>query len=684
MTTTMFKRLFSLNLALLLTALLAVPAAAQEPTLEEELQALMAAADTDLREAKTHPEREEDVSLLANTAFILDGGTAVSGDADASGTGWSYTASNNRLTLTDAYGGDPISVYTGLNLYVDGTVTINGANGSDAIYHKLDNLSGADTDDYLTVRILSGSQLTLKGGDGSTWGGSGIYSNYIVNINCQGTLILNGGDADTDSFTNDAGELEESYAGDGIFASGIILNGSGITSTGGNINSYSTEHGLAGCGIYGRIVYVRADCTLQGGYSNYDPGPGLYYTSSCTFGFNTITMINGGTKSALLRSSTASAYTLAAHTTMTRKSSSNYSTLYIKPNSYGFRMSGEPGWYKKVGTATFSSLEPYPTTYNLADYSPDFFRDNYALVAWEHYTSGEVFPLNATYTPESYTLLEAVWVSATPTALVTILNGLDGKLSGDQLYRRFEGKTIELPSTLTYEDDNILLGWSSQIAPKADSTTGLLGGLWYEGGDIVAPSATSATLLYAQSAGEGQYALYHPNGGTFTSGGTLLVQGSKTAGTMTISAPDASCVTAPEGMQLAGWATSADAAAARYEPGDSVILTKGTVTHLYAKWEPKEYIAQFSGLTITHCPGTGALEIAVPGGWDSETGTTTLTAALFNSSGKALSTAVAETAAEATMELAYTGEIPTLRIFRQDEDYLPVGDPLEPDLASIT
>jgi len=529
-----------------------------------------------------------------------------------------------------AYGGDVLTIsnamegYGGYGLYASGSISVYGSNhtavGGDAAY-----FGGYGT--RAPSVSITAENCSFTGGTGSTYGGAGILGGTSVSLS-KGSISVTGGDADV--------------------------------------------HG--GYGILTPKATIRADCTLQGGYGYTSPAPGLFYESTCVFGANNITMINGGDEIAFQRAVGSSNPSTSPHTN-TYGYGTNYSTIQIRLKDYWLDLyansaSGR-GWNFE-GESTFSTLQPYGTTYDLADYI--FESSRYTQVGWgdRYNTAGKnILPLNTVVRPTTSTSLYAVWTSVTPENLI-VLNGMEGMITTSERYTTTVGESVELPDSLRYSGGKSLLGWSSEVVPEADES-GTLSGVWYEGGDTVYSNPCSATLLYGQS-DTGVYAVYHPNGGTFTNGGSILVQGTRsTDSDLTVYAPTADVITAPEGLMLAGWAASPTAATPKYESGKGIPLdSNDDPIHLYAVWKPGEFTTEVNGMTVTHIPATGTVTVTVP--LRTPRVGELLAAGIYREDGQLISFAMTPVrSATFSLTATYTGAASEVRLFLLEGDRSPAA-----------
>ena len=174
------------------------------------------------------------------------------------------------------------------------TVTIDAGNDKVEVTLKDVNIK-AKTDSGSALTSKGDVTLTLKGdnhltgGNGDTYGGSGIAS--------TGSLTISGGE--TDSLTAQGGSGEN--GGDGITSSGsLTISGGTVTATGGNSTG---SVGSGGSGIHsgGDVTISGGTVTATGGDSTGSDGSGGYgiYSSSTT-------TISGGTVTATGGDSTGS------------------------------------------------------------------------------------------------------------------------------------------------------------------------------------------------------------------------------------------------------------------------------------------------------------------------------------------------------------------------------------------
>jgi len=788
--------LLHLSLTVLLALALAVPAMAREYAVgaPEERVKLLAeelppAAEEDpaelleIRQAMLDLEdTNEPLSLMSTgIAFSLDNGTQVSGDTEASGTGWTYTAEENLLVLTSEYGGGRIDISCGLTIRIEGDVTIAAPNsetyGDSAIRHTITSVGEPGESDTLLIEIPKGSSLTVTGGYGYYGGGSAISSDHDVRINSQGTVTLTGGDSYYPGYTS-AGESKHAYAGHGLKAVDITLSGSGISANGGGFRTTISSFGYGGSGLFatghvflhgsdfslfggrgsyyggygintktvtvqaervsalggnaatcgghgiyasgnvyltsgsitasggdgntaansggigGRGVatlgsfYVSATATLTGG-NGYACAAGVVYGNTCNFGLANVTVQGRGQIEVFpVKYFTGATATISYHEHVHAPTSDDKTTLIVRINEYEMILDGNGGTFN--GSEQLSmEKSPYPTYYDLADYP--FTMSGRALMGWgssstTEANSNNLLPLNARVHPKAdRATLYASWTSTDYEKNLIILNGLEGRLENNYLYESYANHPVTLPTELDYgSTTDALLAWSTEIVPEADEDTHIFSGQWFSGGDEITPQESIPTILYGQAESDGSYVLYHPNGGTLKDGGTLLVQGSRTGNSdLQVLTPDGSCLTAPEGLVFAGWATSAEGAV-QYEGNDSLTLTDGTVTHLYACWEPPtlETVTD-TGLTIAFQPFSKTVQITAPADWGEAPDAQTLIAGLFTEDGRLLQVDLGTPGTE-SLELTYTSDTPpVLRVFALDKTHSPAAKKTELALSSL-
>lgn len=813
MASSMFKRILSLNLAVLLGLTLTVPAMALGIPLGEEPDKQMqiipsedflsldpgVVSETFLSGRYADRELDEQLLLLGTTdpyEITVNGSTFLSNEtktgSGASGS-WIYYPDRNTLYLQNYVGGS-ISSQGSLTVYANGTVSVTASDGNDQGEHGISStgnlriwvlenavlsvsggngpngggnavyssggsisclsngeacFSGGNTTESSSktggsgilayyVLMLDGSNITCNGGDGvyyggygadaysvtvnvtdgqftggrGSYGGSGILSSYGGATVSNSTVTCNGGNGekngghglyiyggtlnlDGDYITCNGGAGKNNNGGHGIYAysiEGISNSGNVVLKTGyvlANGGNGSTEASSApelhtgGRGICTTAsISIYTDCTLTGG-NGYNSAAGITYGKNCTFDLVNVTVRKQGiftsNSKPIMSYPGASVATLHAHTS----SKETDNSIEITINEYTLTFSGNGGTLD--GKESFSDTAPYPTYYNLPDYP--FTRDGYALMGWSlvadassSYTS-QVVPLNDRRFPKADFTLYAMWASTDGNPV--ILNGLDGRLAGTLLYESYQ-EAVTLPEKLDYES-NQLLAWNTEIIPKEDPDTHLFSGIWHEGGETVVPTDTP-TILYGQSVGTGSYAVYHLGSGTAPQGGTLLVQGTRATGSgLQVLTPDKTQVSAPDGLSLAGWATSENSEV-QYECGEKVTLKSGTVTHLYACWEDVAIETETDhGLQISFTPSQKSVCITAPENWGEASGAKLLVAALYASNNQLLQATAQDLSADRTeLTLTYdTDTVPILRIFALDQDQHPTGTHVELDLKTL-
>lgn len=648
------KKLLCLNLALLLALMLALPAAASVRTGYPEKQP-PANRFTAVPVGGITPLSDE-----AEAYNIYVDGTTLSSDTDASGAGWTYTAATNTLALS-SYNGGEIFAQGDLTVTSSGTSFVAGT-----FYH------GISATGDLDVRVLSGS-LFVYGADSTSTGYGAVCANGSVSCGNYGS-----GSA---YFVGGNSSSEEDAGGFGILSAvSIFLYGKNMTIWGGDSEQFE-----GGCAVYAPDVRLFADdCMILGGdgpaYDGLYDGFGIYadtlsvygdceisgsigvgYAISCYIGEANVTV--SGSLVAFSRPTDISAPTWSRHVTR----SGDYAKYTFRVNSYTLTLEGNGGTL--ATGAAFTSLNAYyPASHHLSHYI--FQRSGYVQVAW---TGGDTtYPLDTVFQPESSCTLSAQWLAARANSI--ILNGLSGTFPDGNFYEKYSNTAVTLPSDLRYDGGAFLIAWCTEVAATPDRLTQLYNGRWYAVGDTVSPSNSEAISLYAKAHKGGTYAVYHSTEGAITTGGSLLIQGTDDAATtsLTVYAPDASYLAAPEGYEFAGWAIFEDAYDVDYASGDPVYLAAGGILHLYARWE--NVLLDTDGLTISRILGANSIQVDASADWCSASGAETVICAVYDTDGKMLSCTVAPLTDEALhLDVSFDDTADHCKLFKLDSDHAPVG-----------
>ncbi len=659
--TAQIKKLLSLNLALLLLVMTAVPVSAEDEAIEH--QALQSASVEAEVIADALQKAEERVELLEATEpyKINVGGRVFYSNEDVSGVNWKYTAEDNTLVLTN-YSGSTIVAMGGLTIVTEGTVSVTGADDTDGGYY------GIVVDGDLTLLIAKGS-LTVTGGAGNMKGAEAVASNGQIDCVCLGEATFIGGQ----TYLNQYGDDDMLQGGNAMQAKVVRLIGDGTTLIGGKGSTEAS--GIGGCGVLANEVYVYGDCTIKGG-SAYCGGPGIFYIDYAYIGVVNA-LIQSGSGSVQLDAivtNTDNSWYRSRHTTWY----GSYTSMRFEVNQYTLDLWGMGG--VTTNRATFTSLtDYYPAEYKLADYP--FEREGYVQVAWRT-TADKLVPLNTVYCPTADTRLMAEWIAVENGDIVLNSNG--GKTADGYIYKNYGSADVTLPG-VTFEEDT-LLGWCSEIVPEENEEL-KLSGRWYTDGYTVPTNAGCVQTLYAQSESTGQYALFHTGEGTASEGGNILVYGTlSTATNLQVTAPGETDVTAPRHYELAGWSSDAQANTVEYESGDTVALEVGETQHFYAQWKPIYYEVVQDEIVFTVAPVISDVQVSVPSNLYDASEVTRCMAALYDENGRMLSCDIAGYQAGTDCELLVSSSKDTAavcKVFFLGEDHQPVRQAIVYDLTSF-
>ncbi len=661
MLTTQKQKLISLNLAALLILLLALPVGAAEPA-QTGSEGLREALLAQQMERIAPAGEEEQAELSAQEPYRLQVGTTVfKSDQDRSGTGWAYTAANHRLTL-NGYQGGGIAASGDLVIYTYGENQVTGKNGTR--YGE----DGIVVDGALEINVKRNSTLQVSGGSGREGAGQGVSvpRGYL-------TCWITGG------FYAQGGELTlaADAGGHGLYAGGVSLYGIGdqgiAIAQGGQ-----SRKGIGGSGIFSLSVYVDVNCMVVGAEGLLG-GDGIFFGNSCNIGIIEGYFAGGAASSASIYNgvpiynSDGVSWYYNEHTTLTEVGRE----LVVTVNEYTLRLNGNGGRYN--GQTYVSDTQKYPSYYWLSDYI--FQRDKYAQVGWKE-SNGDFVALNDFYNPEADTTLSAEWIMVDPGDIV--INSLSGTLNDGSHYRS-QRTALTLPMRLQGYNDTSVLGWSSAVDPRIDFDTYAVEGAWYEGGDVILPDKDRVQLLYGHAAG-GNYARYHPNGGTIQDGGTILVQyTTPTGGDLEVYALDDSAMTAPQGCVFRGWSRAADVDTIRYKAGEVISHTPtqtSEVIDLYAVWEQVEFVETLEpGVQVRSNTETGEVSVELTQEWCQDKGAQTVIAAGYSGAGGArmLDAAVASCGTgDVRLTVAGSPKTPNqVKLFVLDNDLAPTCACLE-------
>lgn len=653
-----YRRLFSLNLALLLVGI--------------AFSGLSAAAYTGTGDiaATSHPARVDHLShkrsskarLMGETTepyYILVGQELFYSNQDASGDTWAYVAEDHALYLEN-YSGGSIYALGDLNIFTYGLVNISGDYGLSSPPDV--GYDGISVDGELYLYIMEG-HLYTSGGTGVYQGGDGVYASSTLAVYSQGDAFFTGGQ--TQASTNGANLC---VGGDGICGGVVVLMGGGIRAIGGTCHG-----GGGGCAVNSPAVEVLAHCALTGG-PGYYAGPGVYYGDYCSFGPVDVTVSSGsGTyPEYAICSDSENNWYYSKHTTLTATNTS----VVIRVKEYTLTLFGNGGVLDTE--ATFTNLRAYyPASHDLSQHV--FTREGHLQVSWRT-TANSLLPLNDLYMPQETTRLYAQWAEVAEGDI--LLNGLQGAFPDGSGYQVYSGVDVTLPENLTYQEDNSLLGWCDLLSPVFDEDTHLLSGVWFTGGDVIAGDPEVVQQYFAHPRYSGQYAIYHSGEGSLTGGGTILIQGTtSTYSDLQVIIPDGGVMTAPQGYELAGWATS-PGGSARYLPGDELQLTIGSIVHLYPVWQLGPVSAVEDGVTFTLDRVKNILTITIP----SERACEATAACVYTDAWKALDCAYSTSQGDSDTILTLrvpAGTLPVCKVFFLDSEHGPTDLPITIDLIHL-
>lgn len=605
----------------------------------------------------------------SGSAYLISvDGTYFLSDEVRSGAGWSYEGGNLKL---DNYNGREITASGDLYIYTYGTSTVQGKSG-------VIGANGIAVSGDLDISVRNGS-LSVYGGGGTRYGGDAIYTaNTFYCFSYGGTAHFAGGNA-----RNGEGGGHGISAGT-VHALGSSNSGTRLTATGGAASLYD-QGASGGCGILAAAVYVSADAIIRGGDGNV-AAPAIFFRHGCEIGCANVELYGGkystGSYAKPIQFSPSSDQTWYYHPHTTVNAYGGHYSITV--NRYRLTLVGNGGWY---GSATFTSLiDYYPSYYDLSKYV--FSRFGHTQVAWTD-ASGDLVPLNDSFSPHGNTYLFAEWVDTQAGDI--LLNGLSGTLEDGAYWRRYRDiPSVTLPSTLRYDGKEIgLAGWGSSLTPDEDAN-GMLNGTWYEAGGSVSASPATPTTLYALKNDVGSYVIYHPTDGAPKTGGNMLLQHRYKASCTDLEvylADGAEYLTAPEGYRFSGWAEQAGGEM-KYTAGASVVVTEGSPLHLYAVWQPLEYKYSTPECSVWVEPVSKTITLETPHSWYSgPEQPKTLISAIYDAKGKMLRCVVSPAGTDqqpCTVSMQYTGDtLPTVKAFAQQSGYTPLAGSIVMDLSKM-
>ena len=520
------KKIIAVNLALLLifSLFFCIPAYA-----EEEDVCVGYACPSEIRgggEEGFSDGMSLAVEALTDPYRIYVGSTSFYSNTSASGAGWTYNGSNNRLTL-DGYNGPSIKTSGDLVIYSYGTVTVSGSDSS-------------------------------SGYDAITVGGS---LDFIL---IDGTAALTGGNGTS------------SFGGDGIDASVLFvyaLDDTVFNCSGGDGATYG-GHGINGVSV---DLYPNA-ATIMGGNGGTFPGSGIDYYSDLYIDVCSMVAQGGGTAGyGISYSGSGSNFYISPHVTLVRDD--NHHMYTFTPKTYTLTLDGNGGTYNGIGSVSLPG--PYPTYTDLGDYV--FSRNEYQQVGWATASDlSAVYPLSAYYLPNSDTTLYASWTEVDDSTVLFIGNG--GSISGELFWKTTTGASVHMPDrNEAVASDSNLIGWTDSLKLTSDDDHMLCGGSrWYMPG--AAAKLDAQTTLYAQWSSEyGNIIYYNGNGGTNGAGSAAAVQGILSSGSSLSLYVQDDLGFARTGYRFIGWK---DASGTAYQEGAEVPTPTASlsVTELFAQW----------------------------------------------------------------------------------------------------
>lgn len=706
----MKKKILSLNLVLLMLAMMVQPVsagqydavdysdvidniAAERGSMVEapdEFTTASDAADDTLTQYKdivnNIGSNDNNVSTYSNTTAydIWVESEHFMSDTDASGKGWTYKADENKLTLDNCFIQDTAIRASGdLTVYAKGKVDIMADRDSKMGF----GYDGIETDGFLTL-YAAGDELSIWGGDGIVrYGVSASYAkggNAItarggfLGVFVSGETILYGGE-NSEGTTVKLGTF-------GIYAPTVQLtsqNKAKVKIHGGS-NYNTSSDSTAGVGIIAARVSIEAESYISAGERGTCSAPGIFFSESCEFGaVNSEVAGSSGIdgRAYAIQNPDDNKPRYSIHTTVTDKGY-NVKTAVKK---YTFKLIGNGG-YTSNGNTQLSFTDYYPASYQLSKYV--FERTGYTQIGWNQFAGMDDLsvPLNDVYTPTSPSQLTAYWAKTNKGEV--LLNCLEGQFSDGKCYKNYGNKSVELPESLLYSGNKLmLLGWSDEPdSDPAENDSYVYAGKWYAGGTTVDPDSSKTTVMYGRAADNG--VIYHPMAGILKNGGNIIVQGLK--GTLstdkTVQVIGQEKMNAPAGYEFAGWSVSEDSDVVKYKPGDEITLKKGALYNLYAVWDKTSYTySPENGVTVTYRPDDKNISIELTSEWCSKNSVSNSACALYRN-GKQISAAAQKYSSGTNVKLSmdYTGSDDiSCSIFTADTKWKPTRQPITFSITDV-
>lgn len=568
-------------------------------------------------------------------------------DESASGSGWRYDPYEQALYLTNYSGGgifagDNLTVYTSgtcsvtggqytidgityganafatsdssLRVYVQsGTLTATGGNSNyrsgsalrgSTIYLDVESgaaarlYAGQTTGSYNgeyrsgadavsangNVTIYNAGTLTVTAKDAVFWGGYGVY--------CRNFYYYGGGTA-TITAGNTTGT--EHDGGLGIGAGGDVeFSGTGsITVKGGNASTSSSAQRTGGAAVWSESgsISIMMGCTLTGG-NGYYAGPAIRGNGSDIHfkandyangkqGAITLTAGSGQNRWALWAEEYS--YSGAFTTKPLYNQDECCYQITFTVNSYTLKIDGNGGKYS--GSSSKTLTKPYSTVVDLSGYA--FTKSGYTLVAWEENSTGNYYAWNTSYRIYGDDTLVAQYEQR-ETGDVLLLPGKNtGTINGYVYYYFAPGDYVQLPSNA---DDPLVYG-TGKTAPTMDAMHINQSPIYVDQHEANPSKQTTLYAYHAYVTSFTNLVIYHPTEGSVKQGGNALWQ----ADSDELTVLGASYLTAPSGMQFAGWSTDWGGPV-EYEPGEKIPYYKERSRRdLYAVWEPITHTLTLDG-----------------------------------------------------------------------------------------
>lgn len=563
---TIWKRLISLNLALLMCLTLIVPAWADN----------------------------DDGSSACGTIQSLywaagDSGHAVASVAFEDNLTEEVTLSKITCVIDDAE-------VTGVPMCVEaGEDVMQFVNGSFGVSADADANANADTNNILKARRFSFTKAQ-----------DGTYEAAESPEETPSANAVTRGEPSASSYWVSVGGKKHTFEGnkpaDPIYGEGfsVYFNCFGTITNIPQIylnSSYSGYPISAGCDLN---LYLNSGVSITGA-SNFNGGDAIRVSGDLALGGGPATITGTGNgvgvrcKGCVLEVSTleirggADAWAIEDDWSCDRGVTvvASDGLVTTRPWKSTLTLDGGGGFTDKEESSYSKTFEYRASATDLRTYADSFHKPDSVQVGWtidgkeEQPVNGYLFP--DTLFPNgdgSAVTATAKWEPVSDNEVVLYTGFGSTKFS----YQKYSG-SVTLPETAVDYDDSgnqqSVAYWCDSVSESSDWNGVVSGAAWLAGEALNAGSVASRLLLPRPILNSTLVA-YHPNGGAVKTGGSVAMQ-QGWSGTSTMVAIDGSYFDAPAGKTLAGWSETENGAV-KYAPGQHVSCRQGAVTHLYAVW----------------------------------------------------------------------------------------------------